>query len=1046
MVLKPHTYEAILTDFIGPATYGGSVSFGPISITTITSPTSTLTINSQLDVTSTTTPQLTLTGASGDTSFAVSSGDLTVTPSGGTTTIAGDVLTELGSMTITDTVGPQFIIEHHTGFNAQYTVDNLGDLTLTLSDPAGDMTFNSIVDIASTTALQLTLSYDATNNTTFDVSVGGDLDITSSGTDIILNGITCVVPGLNVTMTRGSSVFDVRANLTVTATSIINQDVSTTATPDFDTVYATSFENASGVTTASTYNGISIVSPAANQFTLTRGAAILDMQGDLTCTSSCTIDQDLSSSSNVTFANIIATNSIESLTGELLGKPITGDTWYQIYQLSAASNDCCEVDVYTKDIDTEDVCIRTVCFGARGGSSDITYQHSIHMGLPTNQPRILAEETTVTAESVEINVNTGSNEHTNHSYQSFTAVSGYALSKIRIYLDSVQIGETIRVILRDGEGASGTILYTFPDLTFTAVIDGYYSFIPLVPVALTASNKYTIDIQEIVGNGFLRVSAIASNVYAGGFWSYDGVTDNGRDMRFIIYTLASTTPTWNVFIQGQPDATSFSRVNIPLSVSAPTWTDRGTGVLPNNSTGYTRFDTADTVNFPPNNIQRCGTMYVTTSIDTPSITSAANLSLVPTTGDMNITTAGSADLQFIDTTSPLLIDSDFGLLTSQCNDGTADGDGCVIKFQSSEAWVAGTPSSHGSRIILQTIKNTTTTLLDSIVIDHDGQFKISSSAMGDFMLEHSPGNNCLFVISGAGNASIVPSGGTKITLNGIELTTGGGTQLTLTRGASIFDIQQPFNITGNSVINQDVSTTGSPTFVGMVVAQFQNASGVSTAVTANGIDVASPSANRITLTRGTTVFDIESSLTLANTADCTLDQNLSKTSDVTFYKLTLISGVSPTYISTNVGLDDGGGASDSTISTERAIKTYADDTCGYDTTIHTTTVSGIWGATTPALSITCHVLLGVCYLDIPPQTDTVTAAAAIVLDDVLPTAYRPSTDLLFMVPIVDNANYAYGSVRILTTGAMTWYAGPNNDNFTIGNTGGINDTSVAYKV
>ncbi|MEY4928237.1 MAG: hypothetical protein RI894_2675, partial [Bacteroidota bacterium] len=128
--------------------------------------------------------------------------------------------------------------------------------------------------------------------------------------------------------------------------------------------------------------------------------------------------------------------------------------------------------------------------------------------------------------TLEIDQDNGGGFGTTHvaAWQTFTATTNGSLNKIglKIYVPNA---DTRTVKIYDGEGTSGTLLYTCATVTVIAGTSYWLDF-PVSGVSLIAGNKYTIDIDDSY-----HILLNTNDVYAGGRLSVNPT----YDFRFRVY-------------------------------------------------------------------------------------------------------------------------------------------------------------------------------------------------------------------------------------------------------------------------------------------------------------------------------------------------------------------------------------------------------------------------------------------------------------------------------------------------------------------------------
>jgi hypothetical protein len=331
--------------------------------------------------------------------------------------------------------------------------------------------------------------------------------------------------------------------------------------------------------------------------------------------------------------------TVTATTGVMRGKQIVGGTWWKFYQVTAATNDTCFVIIYTKDVDSETVGVRKIALGSIPTTSTLTAQHCIEMGVAASLPRVLVLNipTPSYSDVLEITQFLGNTDKTfvTSMAQTFKAVSGNPLSKVNLFAKRSAAPGTCNMVIRDGAGIGGAILYG--PVVVTAAGAGYAQvskvISPVVP--MVAGNTYTIHLSDRNGITF---NAWNANVYADGTLTIDGVLYVGDLVMWLFTQLTTYTPTAlsDAFVYAQPDVTSISYIESPMAVDSLVWTNCGTGVWP---AGYVtvpsviRLDTSDEATFPPNTALGIGTGKMSGMILRP---------VVANPGDANTIWANSA--------------------------------------------------------------------------------------------------------------------------------------------------------------------------------------------------------------------------------------------------------------------------------------------------------------------------------------------------------------------------------------------------------------------
>jgi len=170
------------------------------------------------------------------------------------------------------------------------------------------------------------------------IATGGTKRVTVSSAGIVveqaINGITMTSGTNTFTLTRGTTDFVCSGDLTVESTSLINQDLTTDASPTFTAV-----------------NGLTIAT-GTNTITLTRGTTVLECDADLTVEGTSLLNQDLTTDAAPTFAGLTSSSLITYSVGVAItaasyqaGRNADSTNLYQINVPTGASHELSVNDV-----------------------------------------------------------------------------------------------------------------------------------------------------------------------------------------------------------------------------------------------------------------------------------------------------------------------------------------------------------------------------------------------------------------------------------------------------------------------------------------------------------------------------------------------------------------------------------------------------------------------------------------------------------------------------------------------------------------------------
>jgi hypothetical protein len=352
------------------------------------------------------------------------------------------------------------------------------------------------------------------------------------------------------------------------------------------------------------------------------GSGIIAAGGDITTIGSITSTGAVSATGPGTFGGVISSNGVFS------GKQITGGVWWKIANIAISTNDSITMTIVTKDVDSNFPCVRVIYAGTSIPAGVIQYSHSIMAGAIINQPRIIAFTAINPTETLEISQlthSTGSYDYPNVSWQSFTSVSGRFLSRFSAWMYS-SVVTSFTAKLFDGEGIGDVPgVQKIPVATSAALLEGggvshYYDFVFTPPVALILGSVYTISINWSVAGSITWVYSDVDTYLDGtaGYW-VPGASDIilARDRTFQLYTVETGFGAEDLYIYGQPEVGSLSKVTIDSNSTAPVWVNEGAATWPTgHSTGAgITFDTDDTSVYPPNTTMELGHLVAHSILD-----------------------------------------------------------------------------------------------------------------------------------------------------------------------------------------------------------------------------------------------------------------------------------------------------------------------------------------------------------------------------------------------------------------------------------------------
>ena len=121
-------------------------------------------------------------------------------------------------------------------------------------------------------------------------------------------------------------------------------------------------------------------------------------------------------------------------------------------------------------------------------------------------------------------------------YQSFTAEHSSKLQKFA-FVTNGAFTASATVKIREGEGVTGTVLHTGTWTGIGSNTNNYNEYVIGNDVVLTQGQKYTIQLENQTGGGFIGSN---SNQYAGGKFHYSGYGGEYGDLKMKIWVLRQT--------------------------------------------------------------------------------------------------------------------------------------------------------------------------------------------------------------------------------------------------------------------------------------------------------------------------------------------------------------------------------------------------------------------------------------------------------------------------------------------------------------------------
>lgn len=257
----------------------------------------------------------------------------------GTDTMTGNLNVGDNNITNVGDIALDSLTADATGITINSTTDLANGVDLTYNAGATALITNGVIQASAVEDKFLRNDGDDSTTGTITMDSLKIQDIDDSNTlQFVWNENDTSDRIINLLVDSGNRSLTLQGDLTVESASLLNQDLTTDASPTFNTLNATTITDGTasmtgGAITSATYNGLTITA-SGDTFNLTRGGASLDLASNVTAnldtnltvnTTAVTLNQSLQTTDSVTFNGLSNSDANITNVGDIALDTISSD-------------------------------------------------------------------------------------------------------------------------------------------------------------------------------------------------------------------------------------------------------------------------------------------------------------------------------------------------------------------------------------------------------------------------------------------------------------------------------------------------------------------------------------------------------------------------------------------------------------------------------------------------------------------------------------------------------------------------------------------------